>query len=256
MTELVYLYAVAPADGAAWLRSHEVRGIGGARVRPLVEDGVAAAVSEVPTEDFEQEPLDRNVTDASWLAPRAASHQEVNARLLEGLGAVLPLAFGTIFRGEDRVQRVLRERGGELADALAAVRGRAEWVITLERDAATGAPDTPATRTLRDRATASEPGKAYLLTRKLDEVERTERRRLDAAAVASLRESLDDIAEDITEEPIVEGGPLARLTVLVPVEREAALRGAVVRSAEGYAARVSGPWPPYRFGARIGRLRD
>jgi len=256
MSGLVYLYAVAPADGAAWLRANEVRGIGGARVRPLVEDGVVAAVSEVPHEDFEQEPLDRNVTDASWLAPRAASHQDVNGRLLEGVGAVLPLAFGTIFRGEDRVQLALRERGSELVDALAAVRGRAEWVITLERAADAGAPDTPAIRALRDRLTGSEPGKAYLLTRKLDELDRSERRRLDADAVASLRESLAGVADEITEEPIVEGGPLARLTVLARLDREDALRGAATAPLEGYAVRVSGPWPPYRYGARIGRLRE
>jgi len=180
----------------------------------------------------------------------------VNGRLLEGVGAVLPLAFGTIFRGEDRVQLALRERGSELVDALAAVRGRAEWVITLERAADAGAPDTPAIRALRDRLTGSEPGKAYLLTRKLDELDRSERRRLDADAVASLRESLAGVADEITEEPIVEGGPLARLTVLARVDREDALRGAATAPLDGYAARVSGPWPPYRYGARIGRLRE
>ncbi|MGH2499763.1 MAG: GvpL/GvpF family gas vesicle protein, partial [Candidatus Limnocylindria bacterium] len=134
MSALVYLYAVARADAAAWLERNQLRGIGDARVRGVAEGALSGAASEVPAEDFEQEPLDRNVADPAWLEPRAAAHQTVNAALLEGLGAVLPLAFGTIYRAEDGVRRLLRERAADLEAALARAAGHVEWVVSLQRD--------------------------------------------------------------------------------------------------------------------------
>ncbi|MBI3522783.1 MAG: GvpL/GvpF family gas vesicle protein [Chloroflexi bacterium] len=262
MSGLLYVYAVAGPGAVQWLERHQLEGIGGARVRGVTADAVIGAVSEVPAAEFDQEPLDRNVADATWLGPRAASHQEVNARLLDGLGAVLPLAFGTIFRSEDRVRSALRERGPELATALAAVAGRAEWVITLDRDdrvAGESLDAEPELRELRGAAGASAPGRAYLLRTKLDNARRDARRRVEDDARAALRAATETVAEELTDEPLVEGGPVARATALVPRDHEGALRRATegfnkVWSPRGYAARVAGPWPAYRYGAKVGSL--
>ena len=102
MTTLVYLYAVLSERVEA-----PVAGIDGARVRWIVHDGLAAAVSDVPGEDFEEEPLNEHVRDMTWLGPRAISHQDVNASLFEASEAIVPLAFGTVFRDDDRVRQLL-----------------------------------------------------------------------------------------------------------------------------------------------------
>jgi len=93
VTTLVYLYAVLSHSVDA-----PVEGIDGARVRWIVHDGLAAAVSDVASEDFE---------DMTWLGPRAISHQDVNASLFEASEAIVPLAFGTVFRDDDRVRQLL-----------------------------------------------------------------------------------------------------------------------------------------------------
>jgi hypothetical protein len=260
---LVYLYAVAGERARDWLERAELRGIGSAAVRPVVASSLCGAVSDVPVADFDQEPLDRNVGDATWLAPRAEAHQAVNARLLEGLDAVIPLAFGTIFRSDDGVRRVLGERASDLAAALERVAGHVEWVLTLERDdalAARALDEREPIRTLAADAAGSAPGKAYLLRRKLDDARRAELRAQDASARDALAAALHEVVEEATDEPLVEGGPVARITVFLPRSREADLGSAVTRLNDawmrrGYTARATGPWPAYRFGASLGGLR-
>lgn len=257
---LVYLYAVAPAAAAGWLVANDVRGISGGRVRAVQERGVVGAVSDVPASDFDQEPLDRNVADSAWLAPHAAAHQDVNAALLDGLGAVLPLAFGTIFRGEAGVQHVLQEREPELAAALAAVAGHVEWVCTLDRDLRIASAYLARIRAAKTEAGSGE-GRSYLLRRKAEVESVEEQRALDREARADFREALATVAQEVTDEPLIEGGPAARCTVLVPRDAETVLRRAAARfaarwSERGYEPRLAGPWPPYRYGARVGALHE
>lgn len=257
---LVYLYAIAPTKAAKWLGANEVRGIAGARVRSVQGQSVVGAVSDVPAREFDQEPLDRNVADSAWLAPHAAAHQDVNAALLDGVGAVLPLAFGTIFRGEAGVERVLQEREPELAAALAGVAGRVEWVCTLDRDL-----KVASAYLARRRAGSAKPdageGRSYLLRRKAEVESVEEQRALDREARSEFRDALAAVAEEVTDEPLIEGGPAARCTVLLPRDAEDALRQAATRlaarwSERGYDPRLAGPWPPYRYGARVGALRE
>lgn len=257
---LVYLYAVAPAAAAGWLGAHDIRGIADGRVRAVEQLGVVGAVSDVPAGEFEQEPLDRNIADPAWLAPHAAAHQDVNAALLDGVGAVLPLAFGTIFRAEQGIERVLRERERELTEALAAVAGRVEWVCTLDRDLRLASAYLARTR-LSQTDTGTREGRSYLLRRKAEVESVEEQRTLDREARAEFRESLGAVAQEVTDEPLIEGGPVARCTVLVSRDAENALRRAAMSfgarwSERGYEPRLAGPWPPYRYGARVGALRE
>ena len=46
----------------------------------------------------------------AWLGPRAVAHQDVNDRLHEAAEAMIPLAFGTVFRDDERVRHMLREQ--------------------------------------------------------------------------------------------------------------------------------------------------
>lgn len=258
---LVYLYAVGPGPAADWLAANDLPGIAGSRVRAVRECLLVGAVSDVPADEFDQEPLDRNVGDPEWLAPHAAAHHEVNAALLDGVGSVLPLAFGTIFRAEEGVVRALRARAEELEAALIGLAGRVEWVCTLDRDRRAAGEHLE-----RVRATAgaglpdASPGKAYLIKRKAAVEGVEELRALDHEARSEFRAVLEGLGGEVTEEPIIEGGPAARCTVLLARESGPSLLGALERlagvwSARGYAPRADGPWPPYRYSARVGSLR-
>jgi hypothetical protein len=219
VTSLVYVYAVLPRPIAS-----DIAGINAQPVRWVVDDGLAAAVSDVPAEDFDEAPLNDHIRDLAWLGPRAVAHQDVNARLHEQAEAIVPLAFGTVFRDDDRVRHLLHEQRPTLVERL--------------------------------QIATSTPGRAHLLQRRLAELERDERRRLEAESRERLVASLREIAADVYLEPLPSDAverPLVRASLLVPrtdasrfLEQVERLR--VQWPEPVYRLLMSGPWPPYRFG--------
>jgi hypothetical protein len=253
--ELRYLYAVTSANADSAIAAADLRGIDGGRVETLVEGGLLAATSRVPASEYEEEPLNARLQDLEWLAPRAATHQEVNGKLLELAGAVVPLAFGAIYRGPDGVRELLRSRADDLADRLSGVAGRAEWIVSIEREGSS-APTGGAVGALDAEIAAAPPGRAFLLGKRREEVVREERRVRDAAMAEETWATLGAIAERIYREPLIDdptAAAIARFSVLAHRDREGEL-GDVVRrlgatgTSEGYRVRLSGPWPAYRFG--------
>jgi gas vesicle protein GvpL/GvpF len=253
--ELRYLYAVADANAAAAIAAAGLRGIDGGRVEVVVEGRLLGATSVVPGSEYEEEPLNERLQDLDWLAPRAASHQDVNGKLLELASAVIPLAFGAIYRGTDGVRELLRTRADDLADRLRAVEGRAEWIISIERDGA-DASGGDAIHALDAEIAAAPPGRAFLLGKRRDDVMREERRTRDAAVAEETWATIEAIAERVYREPLIDdptAAAVARFSVLARRDREIELGDVVQRlgatgTSAGYRVRLSGPWPAYRFG--------
>jgi hypothetical protein len=253
--ELRYLYAVASANAEAGVAAANLRGIDGGRVETIVEGRLLGATSAVPASDYEEAPLNERLQDLEWLAPRAAAHQEVNGKLLEIADAVIPLAFGAIYRDDEGVRELLRTRADDFADRLRAVEGRAEWIVSIERDGS-AAPTGGAVGALDAEIAAAPPGRAFLLGKRRDEVIREERRTRDAALAEETWATIEAIAERVYREPLIEdptAAAIARFSVLAHRDREIEL-GDVVRRlggsgvSEGYRVRLSGPWPAYRVG--------
>jgi len=253
--ELRYLYAVANANAEGAIAAANLRGIDGGRVEAIVEGDLLGATSPVPASEYEEEPLNERLQDLEWLAPRAASHQEVNGRLLELANAVIPLSFGAIYRDADGVRELLRTRAVDFADRLRAVEGRAEWIVSIEREGSTALTGGAVGALDAEIATAA-PGRAFLLGKRRDEVIREERRIRDAAVAEEAWTTIEAIAERVYREPLIEdpmAAAIARFSVLAHRDREVEL-GDVVRrlgasgASEGYRVRLSGPWPAYRFG--------
>ena len=246
--ELRYLYAVARASAADAIARAQLRGIGGGTVEVIVESDLLGVTSVVPAAEYEEQPLNDRLQDLDWLAPRAAAHQEVNGKLLDLADAVIPLAFGAIYRGTEGVRELLRARAGEFADRLRSVEGRAEWIVSIEREgfpAASG----DAVRALDAEISAAAPGRAFLLGKRREEVLREEVAEEAWAAIESM-------AERVYREPLIDdptAAAVARFSVLAHRDREVEL-GDVVRRlgatgiSAGYRVRLSGPWPAYRFG--------
>ena len=253
--DLRYLYAITGADAEGAIARAHLRGIDGGEVESIVEGPLLGATSVVPAADYEEGPLNERLQDLEWLAPRAASHQEVNARLLELSNAVIPLTFGAIYRGTDGVRDLLRTRADDLADRLRAVAGRAEWIVSIER-AGSDAPPGDAVNALDAEIAEAPPGRAFLLGKRRDDVVREERLARDAAVAEETSAKIETIAERVYREPLIDdptAAAIARFSVLVPREREIELGDVVrrlgaTRMLEGYRVRLSGPWPPYRFG--------
>jgi hypothetical protein len=257
VTSLVYVYAVLRKPVAA-----NLVGINGQPVRWISANtaNLVAAVSDVPAAEFDEEPLNEGVRNMAWLGPRAVAHQEVNYRLHEAAETMVPLAFGTVFRDDERVRQLLRERWENLGERLAAVQAAGEWVVALhllrEPAAELVAQASPAIRALRADVHSSGPGRAHLLRRRMAELERAEARRFSDESAEEALGSLSAVAADIFREPLAADTverPLLRASVLVRRDREAQFLEVVERlqaqfAEPTYRLVLTGPWPPYRFG--------
>jgi hypothetical protein len=253
---LVYVYAIAPGGST---EPNGVRGIEDGLVRAIRDGDLVAFVSDVPDSEFGEGPLNAHLADMEWLTPRAVRHQEVNAALAAVCDPLVPLSFGTVFRDEAGVTRMLGERRDELGPRFEALRGKAEWILVVRRDreeALAGLEESDdALRALRAQIAAAAPGRAYLATRRLDETKRRALRAVDAAAAAAATDAFERPGARVFREPLIEdagGDTLARFSLLADRGGGALLGGVAAAfdaewSARGYRVELSGPWPAYRF---------
>lgn len=257
MTPLRYVYGIVPAAAGAAIDPAAIAGIDGARVRALGDGPLAAAYSEVDAGEYGESSLNEHVRDLDWLAPRAAAHQSVNARLLELAGVVLPLSFGALYRDDQGVREMLREDAPARRARLEALSGRAEWVVTVLRDAGSAAGAAPELRALDDEIASSAPGKGYLLEKRRASVASEAASRADADAAERTLGTLIRVAERSYREPVAKGGGdvvVLRVSLLAPRAKAGVLDGAIAAVTRdldplGYRVRSTGPWPAYRFGS-------
>jgi hypothetical protein len=253
---LVYVYAIVGQPIAT-----DACGIDGRPLRWLTEKDLSAAVSDVPAEDFDEEPLNTKVRDMGWLGPRALAHQDVNSRLFELADAIVPLVFGTVYRDDSRVRQLLTNQRATLTERLDAVRGCAEWVVALHLLQPPDTAEVAAVKRLRDEVESSSPGRAHLLRRRLSTLERDEGQRLASHAADHVLAAVRAAARDTYLEPLPNDTverPLLRASVLVPRHQETAFLDSIDRLRQDwpeptYRLLLTGPWPPYRFGGLTGR---
>ncbi|HET9809608.1 MAG TPA: GvpL/GvpF family gas vesicle protein [Candidatus Limnocylindria bacterium] len=256
MSPLRYVYGIARASDAARIATAGLTGIDERSVGCVVEGKLLAAAGDVDEAEWSETALNEHLRDLDWLAVRAAQHQAVNGRLLELLGTVLPLSFGTIYRDDDRVREMLGEDAEGRRVQLESLDGHAEWVVTVSRDADAPADDA-ALRALDEKIAASPPGRAFLLDKQRETTLSRSVERRDSDASSAALAGLEEVAVRTYQEPVVRGGTEAvalRASILVAREREPALAKAIAElesrlRARGYRVRASGPWPAYRFGS-------
>ena len=253
---LRYVYGIVPALASAAIDDAHLDGLGGAQVRAVTDDGLAAATSEVPESEFGADALNDKIRDLDWLTPRAAVHQQVNARLLEIADTVIPLSFGTLYRDDERVRDMLRADPNERLGRLASLAGRGEWVVTVTRDAGDAPGADEDLRSLDREIASAAPGRAFLLEKRRTRVAEKAGERADGDAARRVIDELSDVAERTYNEPVAEAGRdviVVRLSLLARrADDRVDARIDRLRSdleAGGYRVRVTGPWPAYRFGS-------
>jgi hypothetical protein len=249
---LVWLYAVASGTPPS------AKGIEGRDVRAIEEAKLIALVSDVPEEAYEQSALDESVRDGAWLTPRATAHQDVCAAIHAATDAVLPVPFGTIYRSDDGVRAMLRERADELHAKLEQVRDRSEWVVALYRDTPQAAEHLSQVRDALEHTepVTAGPGRRYLEERKSESARRADLRRLDEDATTAAQHAIGRVSKRSFEEPVADDSKdlVARSTYLVRRSDEGRLHDAIRGfnadwQERGYELRATGPWPPYRTAA-------
>jgi hypothetical protein len=217
---VIYAYVICePATAALAARR---RGLGGATLRALTRDGVAAIYSR--HRRLQPRPTPEMVMAHERVVEAVMAH-----------GAVLPLRFGTQLEDEDQLAAVLSERRRDLLRALDRVRGQVELGVRV----------IPEGDRQSDSGIGEGSGREYLLARVSDH-------RSAQRAARELHTPLAALANAsvVRDRP----GPPATLAAayLVDAGREPDFR----RRADELAARqdglqvvVTGPWPPYSFAA-------
>ncbi len=222
---------------------------------------LAALASIVPLDTYKEDALAEHLTDATWTAVRAMRHETVVEFVAKRM-SVVPLRFGTIYLERASVERMLTEKGRELARILERLRGHEEWGVNVYADRAkllAGITSvSPRLRELAQQAEAASPGQSYLMQKKIEAL------RADEARVA-LNGIIDQIEKTLSEQAgegkrlrilrveATEHGELkGKFAFLVKRAEFEEFRAAAERLAEEHLAagvrlELTGPWPVYNF---------
>lgn len=263
-----YVYCIAESVSAEQLDadSFPVAIEDGAKLEWVTVNDLAALSSAVPLESYGEEALAEHLADAAWTAVRAMRHETV-VEYVAKRASVVPLRFGTIYLDRAGIERMLTEKGRELAQIIERLRGREEWGVNVFSDRATLMASitsvSPRLRELALQAEAASPGQSYLLQKKIDAL------RVDEARVA-LNRIIDEVEKSLSEQvdeakrlrilkvEATEHGELkAKFAFLVKRAefeefREAAERLAQENLAAGVRLELTGPWPAYNFSTATG----
>jgi hypothetical protein len=246
-----YLYAIARDTGTPLAPS--LTGLLGAPVRTVAESGLVAYVGTVPLDQFGEEALKRNLEDLTWLEATARAHHQVVEAAAE-TGPVAPVRLVTVYRGDEQIHRLLRDRAEELTEVLARVTGRREWGVKVYATPERTAPDDAGTGDASE-SVAGRPGTAYLKRRRTNLRTREEAWRRAASRAERIDAVLAGIAvarrHHRAQDPQLSGRDdwmVLNGAYLVDDERGEEFADAVAALREPELdIQLTGPWAPYSF---------
>lgn len=167
--------------------------------------------------------------------------------------ALLPVRFGTILAGEERLQALLAARYEDFTRNLARVAGKVEMGVRVLSKSSFGEVDRPAAGIESDgpgHGGADRAGYRYLMARlaehRLETARQAEAERVAAVLDAALAAYSVEVRRALLLTPHL---PVS-LAYLVPRESVTAFRAEVERlrtRLSQYSFLSSGPWPPYNF---------
>ena len=239
----------------------------GEQVRGVSDGSLTAVVGSVQAEAATEQALEQRLSDPTDLDVMARSHHRVIEAVAERC-PVLPLRLATVYRNDDRVLELLRERGPEFAATLRWLAGRSECGVKVwaAEPAVRGSRGEEPSGSLADGAAVSpaasdgqRPGAAYLLRRKAQREARRDAEERLAEQVLSIHDALSGRAVAARQYPVHPAGQSANDDVMVlngsylveqaRVEEFAESAYEAVRSHAGLHMALTGPWPAYSFAA-------
>jgi Gas vesicle synthesis protein GvpL/GvpF len=242
----LWLYAVAddaaPAGGMI--------GVGGGGVRPVSAAGLVAIAGDVPVPEFGEAALRQNLEDMHWLEQTARAHHAVIEAVAKER-AVVPMRLATVYRSDEGVAGLLRERAAELREALARIAGRSEWGVKAYAAMPSDEPQGP------EQDASAGPGAAYLRRRATALAARQDARAQALASAKAIYAELGARSASARsyppQSPEIAGrsGPMVlNAAYLVADEHADDFAAAVTALAARHPSvqlSLTGPWPAYSF---------
>src|SRR5213596_4221074 len=166
---ILYAYAIGRAGHPS---PERVEAIDGSDVVRAVACGeLTAFATPVDPAEYSQPVIDARSKDVEWLGAIGYRHQNVMSALMRG-GTIIPLRAFTLFASEESLRRHVESEGERFAKILGRLEGKQEWTLRIEfnpqrwSDALIRRVAT--LRDLSDEMIGAAPGKAFLLSKKLD----------------------------------------------------------------------------------------
>lgn len=235
---LLWVYGIVPAG----FDTPVGEGVDGRPVASHRHAGVAALVSEVPRERFDEQALRARLEDVEDLEALARAHEAVLQSALRD-GTVVPFRLCTIYSSPDRLDAMLDREGAALAAALSRLRGMQEWGVKAFLRAPAPVSAAPASGTeylsrLRDKRDAEDQGETV--------VAEVHARLTEGAAAAALGRPQDRRLSGRDAEMVLNAA------YLVPAQGVDRFRSRVEELSrrhepDGVELELTGPWPPHHF---------
>ena len=245
----------------------------------ISEQGLYAVISGEKEEEYDQENLEKNLSNLAWIKQKAALHERVIEQIMERAG-VIPFKFGTLFNNEQNLKTMLIEHGEEFKSDLDRLADKEEWGIKvycdkeklkqnlkvqnvpIYRDPATTIINNGSGKEIKkydDEINASSPGKAFILKKKREELLNVV---LSKTLNIYVQDSFNQLCQHCQE---------GRLNRLLPREATGRQEDMILNAAflvakdkiaqfnqevdrlntdgqeKGISFDLSGPWPPYNF---------
>ncbi|RST06872.1 gas vesicle synthesis protein [Streptomyces sp. WAC07149] len=252
-----YVYGVGRDGEELHDLARSATGVDGHAVAVVAAGGLAALVSAVPADTFDESALRHRLGDLGRLEALARAHHAVVDAAF-GEAVFLPLRLATVYRDEPRVAHMLLENRERFAQLLAWLDGHVELGVKVHVDPAAAAA-AQATRAATAEPPAPSPGRAYLRQRRQKRHSTEDLYRVAGAVAEEVAHAARTLATAAVVHRPQQGGlsgrretNIANQAYLVPADAEERFRRAVdaaARPAAGVQVEVTGPWAPYSFAA-------
>lgn len=273
----IYIYCLT---GTPVTFPYTMTGIDGVHAVGVEEqDGIFAVLSHVPLTEYNEEALEKNMTDVAWLAPRAKKHEEIiecvrrptplvpppSGGEIKEVGKcytpVVPLRFCTLYKNREGLFKAIMPHKEKIHHFLEYTADKTEWSVKVfcDKTVFLNKYDENKEQSQAAKQTSLLPGEAYLLAKK------TMREREERFG-ADLQTYLKDIDCALSQyagrrrflhctDKRVHGRPLDMVmntACLVEQQTFTMFKDTLDILAEKYKGEgvvfeMSGPWPPYNF---------
>ncbi|MFH1798253.1 MAG: GvpL/GvpF family gas vesicle protein [Candidatus Omnitrophota bacterium] len=166
--ELTYLYCITKSKPVC----NDFKDIG-VKLALIYFQGICAVISEVSSNEFDEENFKKGLDDMNWLEEKVRRHENVIERIVQET-TVLPFKFGTIFNTEENVLQLLKARGTEFRRTIEELNGKEEWGLKIYCDPKRISDTLPVEnediKKIDDEIASSGKGRAFFLRKKREDI--------------------------------------------------------------------------------------
>jgi len=264
--EGLYLYCIREKTGSPCF---SIKGIDGkGEVFAFSYRELEAVLSEVSLEEFDSEAIQiKAQEDLNWIKGKAVTHAKIIEEAMRNddkILSLIPMRFGTIFKGKARLEETLDKDYSRLKEVLERIRGKQEWSVKAylkdKRKFEQVIKEKNEVIKEKEREIADLPeGMAFFMEEELKEIiskaiDRELKNIVDVLFESLKEKTADSIRNKILEKELTgRSEPMVlNAAYLVPEEKIEDFKKEIEdlnqkMQAKGFCLEYAGPWPAYNF---------